>query len=195
MNSKRKPISLFFATGNVHKVEEVKLILKDYPVTIEQVDAKCLEIQADEVEEIAKTSAIYATQERWTPVFVEDTGLFIEALKGFPGPYASYVYKTIGRKGVLKLLNGIANRKAEFKSAIAFCIPKEQPVCFLGTVSGRISMEERGVHGFGYDPIFEPDSGGGKTFAEMTIDEKNRYSHRAQGVRKFADWYLERFTI
>jgi len=182
-----------FATSNVNKVEEVVSILEDYLIRIEQVNAKTMEIQADNVEDIAKTSAIWAAQESKSPVFVEDTGLFVKALEGFPGPYAAYVYKTIGRKGILKLLSGVSDRRAEFRSVVAFCAPGGEAVCFLGIVSGMISAEERGSWGFGFDSIFKPDGGGGRTFAEMPIDEKNRYSHRAQSVRKFADWYLKSF--
>lgn len=199
LNSRRKTTTnttaLFFATGNMHKVEEVRLILKDYSLKVEQVNVKGVEIQADKVEEVARASAMAAAQTEGIPIFVEDTGLFLEALNGFPGPYASYVHATIGRRGVLKLLNGVENRKAEFKSAVAFCSPKEEPVCFIGYVIGRISFEERGVQGFGYDSIFEPDGGRGKTFAEMNADEKNIYSHRARAIKKFADWYLEHFPF
>ena len=161
---------------------------------IERVDAKNFEIQADDVEEISKKSSILAVQKECCPIFVEDTGLFIEALKGFPGPYASYTNKTIGRAGVLRLMNGIENRRAEFKSAVSFCNPKEEPICFVGTISGRISNNERGTHGFGFDSIFEPNCSD-KTFAEMTSDEKSIISHRAQSVKKFANWYLRHFKI
>ncbi|MDQ1280972.1 MAG: XTP/dITP diphosphohydrolase [Thermoproteota archaeon] len=183
--------TLFFATGNSNKVEEVREILSDYYIRIESADVKGIEIQADTVEEIARASAKTAALKEGKPIFVEDTGFFIEALKGFPGPYASYVDRTIGRKGVLRLLDRVGNRKAEFKSAIAFCMPNKETVCFTGSVSGRISFEERGTFGFGFDPIFEPDGGGKKTFAEMTIKEKNYFSHRARAVGKFVDWYLK----
>jgi XTP/dITP diphosphohydrolase len=189
----RIKILLQFATSNVNKVEEVRLILKDYPIVVEPINAKTVEIQADAIEEVASTSAKRAAQERKIPLFVEDTGFFIDALKGFPGPYASYVYKTVGRTGILKLLHGKLKRRAEFKSVVAFCIPGEEAVCFVGVVSGTISRDERGSSGFGFDSIFMPEEGFGKTFAEMTIDEKNACSHRAQSVKKFADWYLEHF--
>jgi XTP/dITP diphosphohydrolase len=182
--------ALFFATGNMHKVEEVRLILKDHSLKVEHVDMKGVEIQSDNVEEVAKASAKWIAQTERIPVFVEDTGLFIDALKGFPGPYASYVHETIGIKGVLKLLESVVNRKAEFRSAVAFCSPKEESICFLGSISGKITFEERGRYGFGYDSIFEP-IGSEKTFAELNIGEKNHYSHRAKAIKKFAYWYLE----
>ena len=192
--TQKKSFSLLFATGNPHKVEEVKLILGDYPIEIKCADVKGREIQAETVEEIAEASALQAFKKIGKPLFVEDTGLFIEALSGFPGPFASYVHRTIGIAGVLKLLKGVADRRAEFRSAVAFCASEVKPVCFLGIALGRISREERGIHGFGFDPIFEPDGGGDRTFAEMTIDEKNTYSHRACAVRKFVEWYIKHYV-
>jgi len=186
---------LLFATGNPHKVEEVKLILRYYPIEIKRTDVKGREIQAETVEEIAEASALQTFKKIGKPIFAEDTGLFIEALNGFPGPFAAYVYRTIGIAGVLKLLKGVADRRAEFRGAVAFCAPEVKPICFLGTALGRISREERGIHGFGFDPIFEPDGGGDKTFAEMTIDEKNAYSHRACAVRKFMEWYINHYMV
>jgi non-canonical purine NTP pyrophosphatase (RdgB/HAM1 family) len=75
-------------------------------------------------------------------------------------------------------MKNIKNRSAHFQSVIAFSSPEEQPTCFHGKVKGKISLQERGTSGFGYDPIFEPTKGDGRTFAEMTTTEKNQYSHR-----------------
>ncbi len=181
---------LIFATGNLHKLHEVKFILQEYPLIIEQRPLKGIEIQSDELEEVARASVLGAVQKSGAPTFVEDTGLFVEALKGFPGVFASYAYKTLGTSGLLKLLAGEKNRRAVFKSAVAYCAPHNKPVCFLGEASGRISRRERGVHGFGFDAVFEPDLGGGQTFGEMGLHEKNRWSHRACAVRQFAAWLL-----
>jgi XTP/dITP diphosphohydrolase len=126
------------------------------------------------------------------PIFVEDAGLFIDALNGFPGPYAAYVYKTIHNNGVLKLMEEEKNRKAVFQSVIAFCSKETPtPVSFFGESKGEITQTQRieaGKSGFGFDPIFKPE-GSKKTFAEMTITEKNVYSHRANAIHKFAKWY------
>jgi XTP/dITP diphosphohydrolase len=119
---------------------------------------------------------------------VEDAGLFIEALNGFPGPFSSYVYKTIGTQGVLRLMRGIKNRNALFLSAVAFCKPKSDPQVFVGKVDGVITLKERGGYGFGFDPIFQP-KGKKKTFAEMRRGEKNKFSHRAKALRNFAEWF------
>jgi len=179
----------FFVTGNIHKFNEARLFLAKYKVAVAMLKIGAVEIQDDNLENIAKASATDAAKKCGLPIFVEDAGLFIEALKGFPGPYSSYVYRTIGTKGILKLMENTAKREAYFQSVVAFSSPEEAPKCFRGKVKGKISMEERGSSGFGFDPIFEPSGGPKKTFAEMTIAEKNEYSHRAKALRKFAEWY------
>jgi XTP/dITP diphosphohydrolase len=182
---------IFFATNNVNKFNEARKVLAEYKITVGMLRVKTLEIQSESLEEIAKKSVEEAFKKCKLPIIVEDAGLFIEALNGFPGPYAAYVYKVIGNKGILKLMEKVENRKAKFQSVIAYCSSKlEPPLCFKGEVAGIITKEERrGSSGFGFDPIFEPLDSGGKTFAEMTVEEKNRYSHRAEALRKFAEWY------
>ncbi|MEM0332314.1 MAG: non-canonical purine NTP pyrophosphatase, partial [Archaeoglobaceae archaeon] len=110
-------------------------------------------------------------------------GLFIEALKGFPGVYSSYVFKTIGNEGILKLMDGITNRRAYFKAVLAYWDGKEIHI-FEGKVEGEIATEIRGSGGFGFDPIFLYNK---KTFAEMG-DEKNEVSHRRRVLEKFFTW-------
>jgi len=179
----------FFVTGNIHKFNEARLILAEYKVATAMLKIETIEIQDDNLENIAKASATDATKKCGLPVFVEDAGLFIKALNGFPGPYSSYVYRTVGTKGILKLMENIDERDAYFQSVVAFSSPEEASKCFQGKVKGKISMEERGGSGFGFDPIFEPSGGRKRTFAEMTTTEKNEYSHRAKALRKFAEWY------
>ena len=182
----------FFVTGNVHKFNEARKVLSEYDVATAMLNMEAVEIQDDSLENIAKTSAVDAARKSSLPVFVEDAGLFIKALNGFPGPYSSYVYRTVGNGGILKLMQSERKRDAYFLSVVAFCSPQEpfEPKCFQGIVEGRISYDEKGKQGFGFDPIFQPFGGGnGRTFAEMTTQEKNKYSHRAQALRKFAKWY------
>ena len=114
---------------------------------------------------------------------LEDAGLFIDALRGFPGVYSKYVFFTIGLPGILQLLQGAENRKAVFRSVYAYSEPGQKPVIVVGECNGTISTEPRGEHGFGYDPLFIP-KGAKKTFGEMTIEEKNQYSHRAKALEK-----------
>lgn len=179
----------FLATGNVHKFHEARRVLAEFDIAVAMLNIRVEEIQEDDIEKVARASALYAARSSHLPVIVEDSGLFIRALKGFPGPYSSYIYRTIGVEGVLKLMEEINDRNAYFRSVIAFCEPrKKEPLCFHGEVYGKITTEARGSGGFGFDPIFRP-RGEGKTFAEMSVEEKNRLSHRARALRKFARWY------
>lgn len=181
----------FFVTGNIHKFNEARSILANYKVATAMLNIKPVEIQDDNLETIAKATATDAVKKSGLPIIVEDAGLFIKALKGFPGPYSSYVYRTIGTRGILKLMKDMDERDAQFRSTVAFNSPQKSLKCFHGEVEGEISLEERGNSGFGFDPIFKPlDSQ--VTFAEMTTEEKNRYSHRAQALRKFARWYTSK---
>ena len=180
---------VFFVTSNVHKFNEARRVLAEYKVATALLNIKALEIQDNNLESIAKASAINAVEKCSLPIIVEDAGLFIEVLSSFPGPYSSYVHQTIGNRGILRLMEKVEKRDAYFHSVVAFCGPEEPPKCFHGKVRGKISHEERGSLGFGFDPIFEPLGGRGKTFAEMTITQKNRYSHRARALRRFARWY------
>ena len=191
MKFQLKGRAVFFATNNINKFNEARSILTEYDIAVGMIRVKALEIQSDNLSEIAQASVIDAFKRCNLPVIVEDAGLFIDALKGFPGPYAAYVYKTISNPGLLKLMENVKDRKAVFQSAIAYYDGQSMPVCFEGEAVGRIASDERwgtGKSGFGFDPIFEP-SGSKKTFAEMTIEEKNGFSHRANAIRKFAEWY------
>ena len=183
---------VFFATNNVNKFNEARSILTEYDIAVGMLRVKALEIQSDSLNEIAQRSAMDTFRRCRLPIIVEDAGLFIEALKGFPGPYAAYVYKTIGNAGLLKLMENVENRKAKFQSAIAYYDGRsEEPTFFEGEAVGEITVKERkgnGKSGFGFDPIFQP-SGSAKSFAEMDMEEKNGFSHRAKAVRKFAEWY------
>jgi XTP/dITP diphosphohydrolase len=183
---------VFFATGNVHKFNEARVVLAEQGLAGGMLRAKAVEIQSDSLTEIASASAVDAYKRCHLPLIVEDAGLFVDALKGFPGPYAAYVYKTVENAGILKLMKNVRTRKATFRSAIAYCDSDTgRTVCFEGETAGEITTKERMMSfqsAFGFDPIFQP-LGNTKTFAEMTIGEKNCLSHRAQAVRKFAEWY------
>ncbi|MEM4703728.1 MAG: XTP/dITP diphosphatase [Candidatus Bathyarchaeia archaeon] len=194
MNFQLKGRVIFFATNNINKFNEARIVLSEYGLAVGMVKVKTLEIQAESLEEIANTSVMEAFRKCRLPVIVEDAGLFVEALNGFPGPYAAYVYKTIGNMGLLQLLDKAENRRAVFQSAISYYSAElDSPICFKGESVGEITRNERVKNnfGFGFDPVFQP-SGASKTFAEMTLKEKNGYSHRAKALRKFAEWYVGR---
>lgn len=180
----------FFATGNVHKFNEARFLLSEFKVVAAMLRVKTVEIQDSNIEIIAITSVLSAVEKCRLPVIVEDAGLFVGALNDFPGPYSSYVFQTIGTCGILRLMKGIDDRRACFRSVVAFCKPREKPITFHGKVEGKIVQNERGDSGFGFDPIFAPLKGDGRTFAEMKTEEKNKYSHRAEALKKFAKWYV-----
>jgi len=183
---------VFFATGNINKFNEARSILSSYGFAVAMLRLKGNEIQNDNLKEIAQISAVNAFKRSRLPIFVEDAGLFIDALSGFPGPYAAYVYKTIHNSGILKLMENVVDRHAKFQSVIAYCDQSlREPKCFDGESSGEITTTElkpREKLVFGFDPIFQP-VGSTKSFAEMTVEEKNGFSHRAMAIRKFAEWY------
>ncbi len=183
---------VFFATNNVNKFNEARRILAPYNIAVGMLRVKSLEIQSDSLQEIAEGSVVDAFERSHLPVIVEDAGLFVEGLNGFPGPYAAYVYKTIGNKGLIELMRNVKTRKAYFESAVAYMSGDlKSPLSFSGKVEGKIALVERrgdGNSGFGFDPIFEPATSN-KTFAEMSITEKNKFSHRAEAFRTFAEWY------
>jgi XTP/dITP diphosphohydrolase len=183
---------IFFATNNINKFNEARQVLKEYNIAVGMLRVKNLEVQSDYLEEIAETSVLEAHSKSHLPLIVEDAGLFVEALNGFPGPYAAYVYKTIGNKGLLKLMENKSDRRAKFRSILAYQSEEsEAPLCFSGEVAGILTDRERRKNhdfGFGFDPVFIPFHRK-KTFAEMDLAEKNKCSHRAQALRKFAEWY------
>jgi len=186
---------VFFATGNINKFNEARSILGSYGLAVAMIRVKGDEIQSASLEKIAQTSAKNAYQHSKLPIFVEDAGLFIDALAGFPGPYAAYAYKTIHNSGILRLMEKVADRQAKFQSVIAYCDETLcEPECFDGESRGKITSTERKPRGktaFGFDPIFQP-VGSAKSFAEMSIEEKNGFSHRAMAIRKFAEWFKQR---
>jgi len=182
-------MALIFATSNRHKFEEVKAIAAKYGAKLEMRNVPCDEIQADDLKDIAGFSAKEACRILGKPCFVEDAGLFVRALHGFPGPYSNYVFRTIGNEGLLKLMVGVKDRDAEFRSAVGYCEPKVKPIIFSGRSSGSITAKAKGQRGFGFDPVFVPKRGDGRTFAEMPTEEKNAYSHRAKAVKNFVGWY------
>ncbi len=171
-----------FATSNVHKFEEARRVLGDIII---RKDFRCREIRAEDVAEVAEDAVRRAYAHFRTPVFVEDSGLFIKALNGFPGAYSKWVYEKVGCEGVLKLMIGIEDRTAYFRCAVAF-FDGQSVSTFVGTCKGTISYAVRGEGGFAYDRIFIPD-GFNKTFAEK-IELKYVLSHRYKALMKLKEF-------
>lgn len=176
-------VMIRFVTGNENKVTEVS---EHLDVPVEQFDYDYVEIQADDITSVARVGAAesYDALGDGDAVIVEDSGLFVHALGGFPGPYSAYVEETIGVEAVAQLTADHPDRTAHFESVVAYA-DGNRIKTFSGRVDGLI-VPPRGDGGFGYDPIFEVD---GQTLAERTTEEKNELSHRGQAVERFAQWY------
>ena len=159
--------------------------MDSFDISIQFFKLNLEEIQSNSIKEIALKKAQNAFSKCKKPLIIEDDGLYIDYLDGFPGPYSSYVYKTIGNQGILDLLK--KNRDAKFISNITYCDQKNLE-SFEGKLDGCISKSEKGT-GWGYDPIFIPKNTK-KTFAELI--DKNNLSHRYKALKKFSSWYLNK---
>jgi XTP/dITP diphosphohydrolase len=182
-------LEIVFATGNKHKFDEASSILADAGVSLIQHPLRHREIRSESLEEIARESVEAAFAQVRKPVFVEDSGLFIESLNGFPGAYSAWALQKLGLAGILRLMDGIGDRSASFRACIAFH-DGERVHAFSGECKGRVSGQERGEEGFGYDPIFVPQ-GQEKTFAE-NITLKNNISHRYKTLLEFSKFLRTR---
>lgn len=175
-------------TSNPNKAREVGEFFGGSP-EICYVPLDIPELRSDNVIEISRQKAQYAFDRLLTPLIVDDTSLSIDALKGFPGPYAAYVLNSIGNEGVLKLMKDEKYRNAHFTTVISYA-DKGGVRDFPGTIHGRIITVPRGSNGFGYDPIFEME---GRTLAELPLEEKSRISHRALALTAFRNWFMKEF--
>jgi XTP/dITP diphosphohydrolase len=177
---------LFFVSSNTHKFTEAERILSNLGLEINLFKTTLEEIQSNSLSEIAKRKALDAYSKVQKPVIIEDDGLFIDSLDGFPGPYSSYAYDTIGNKGIIRLLENSESRNAKFVAIIAYCNGVDDVQLFESSIPGKISLSiEKG--GWGYDPIFIPD-GESKTYAN--VSDKDKFSHRSASLKKFSDWFM-----
>lgn len=186
-------VKIYFITSNHHKYEEAKKIFDEYGFELLYLKYSLPEYQSQYLKESIIWKAYEGFKILNSLFIVEDAGLFINALNGFPGVYSSYVFRTLGVDGILKLMNGIKNRRAYFEACGVLSLGNHIFKVFCERTYGLISYEKKGSGGFGYDPIFIPE-GSTKTFAEMDIDEKNRYSHRGKLFRKIATYLEEKYS-
>jgi len=170
-------------TSNPHKAVEVAKFFEGV-AAVEHVRLEIPEYRDNDVKNIAREKARYAYSRIGRPLIVDDTAFSIDVLNGFPGPYAAYVHETIGNEGILKLMDGVADRRAHFETAIAYADGGEIRI-FPGVLEGEVTEAPRGGEGFGYDPIFSVD---GRTLAEIPLDEKSLISHRARALAAFRAW-------
>lgn len=176
-----------FVTSNEGKFYEAQELLGAIGMDVEMLSIAYPEIQGESLKEVVLFGLDWLRQKVEGDVIIEDSGVFIESLGGFPGVFSHSAYKTIGLDGVLKLMESVTERSACFESCIGL-IHSKDVVTFSGRCAGSISAEQRGDKGFGYDPIFVP-AGDSRTFGEMETDEKNRISHRGDAFRKLISFF------
>lgn len=190
-----KPDTLFLASGNPHKIEELQQILKPLGIqlksTLDYPDAPEVVEDQPDLKGNALKKAQFWYDKTGLPSIADDTGLEVNALSGAPGVYsARYAGENVTYQDnvdkLLKELDGEKNRSAQFRTVIAY-INSDKNHLFEGVCKGEILAEEKGSKGFGYDPIFQPE-GYEKTFAELDAEEKNKISHRGKALEKFLDF-------
>ncbi|HJQ94051.1 MAG TPA: RdgB/HAM1 family non-canonical purine NTP pyrophosphatase [Candidatus Thermoplasmatota archaeon] len=181
------PQRLTFVTGNAGKARELRGQMAPLGVEVVQDDRGYPEVQAASLAEVAEAGARHLLASGLRPPFLlEDSGLFVAALRGFPGVYSRHTLDTIGCAGLLKLLADVEQetRTAAFRAHLLYVDAAGAMHGFEGTCPGRISERAAGTGGFGFDPVFQP-RGHDRTFAEMDAEEKAGLSHRGQAVRAF----------
>jgi len=187
-----KKIVLVLATRNKGKKREFELLFNGLPIEIKDVSEFQKTIEFEEkgstFEEIAINKAQFVSKALDLPAIADDSGLTVEALNGAPGIFsARYAGKSAtndeNNRKLLEKMEGEENRNAIFVCSIAISKPTDQVLTYTGRCSGIILAEPAGTNGFGYDPFFYY-SPFGKTFAQLSVEEKNRVSHRGQAMRK-----------
>lgn len=178
-----------FVTGNWSKILSAKQILEPLGIEVDHVKMDTTEIQADSVEEIAMHSAKEASEKLKCSVLKNDTGLFVEALDGFPGPYTHYVDERIGEDGLLKLLENVENRNACFIEAFAYCEYGKDPIVFKSITKGTIAKEKSGTFGWSWDFIFIPEEYD-KTMENYNDDERC-HVWNTDGYKELAEFLKE----
>ncbi|MBT9391866.1 RdgB/HAM1 family non-canonical purine NTP pyrophosphatase [Hymenobacter sp. NST-14] len=181
---------LCFASNNAHKLDEIRPLL---PASVELVSLAAIGCHEElpETQDTLEGNARQKAQHVWdhfgVACFADDTGLEVTALHGAPGVYSAR-YAGPQRRSednvakLLQELQGQSDRTAQFRTVVALVLPGGEVHEFAGAVPGRITEQQRGQAGFGYDPVFEPTEGDGRTFAEMDLTEKNALSHRSRAV-------------
>ncbi|MGH9978256.1 MAG: RdgB/HAM1 family non-canonical purine NTP pyrophosphatase [Nitrososphaeraceae archaeon] len=180
---------VYFASSNSNKFGEIEPILSHYGIVSHFIKLSLQEIQSESLYRIAKAKSTNAFEYLQKPVIIEDDGFYISSLKGFPGQYSSFVFKTLGNQGLLKLMENKRDRKACFLSVMVYNDGHSLKM-FTGKTQGILSrLATEG--GWGFDPIFIPKSST-KTLGELSqLNRKSAFSHRHKSIEKFSKWYLK----
>lgn len=184
---------ILFVTGNQGKLREVTAYLADGShVSSRKLDLLEIQGTAEDIVRAKLAEAQHAVG-RGVALLVEDTNLCLTAYGGFPGPYIKACLSLSGRAGLISMANGKDDRGATAVCLFGFIDVDGAISLFKGVCEGSIATSAAGESGFGWDPVFIPKDGGGRTFAEMTTEEKNRISHRAKALallKPFIDKWL-----
>ncbi|GAB2961073.1 non-canonical purine NTP diphosphatase [Hymenobacter coalescens] len=193
---------LCFASNNAHKLDEIRPLLPAHIELLSLADIGCAE-ELPETQDTLEGNALQKARYVWdhygVSCFADDTGLEVPALDNAPGVYSAR-YAGPQRSAadnvekLLRELNGQPDRAARFRTVIALVSGATDQWTFAGEVQGHITEAPRGAGGFGYDPVFEPESLG-QTFAEMTTEEKNALSHRARAVAQLTTFLKEQYSV
>lgn len=196
-----QPVTLVFASHNLHKVEEMRRICGSRFSIKSLADIGCTEEIPEEgltLNDNARSKALWVYERYGLPCFADDTGLEVDALDGAPGVHtARFAGEDCDPQANVSLLlermKGVKTRDARFRTVIA-CVDASGNVhCFEGEARGKIALERCGSAGFGYDPVFVPEDGDGRSFAQMDSYEKNAISHRGRATKKFLEFLESTF--
>lgn len=183
-------MKITYITGNKAKIDSAKMYLEPLGIEVDNKKLDIDEIQRDTCEEVVSKSVEEAYKILNRPVLKNDSGLFIDALNGFPGVYTHYVDDTIGEDGILKLMEGKTNRKARFIEVYAYKENDKPPVLFKSVTEGKITREKSGEYGWSFDFIFKP-AGSSKTLG--CFEDKERYKlWDDTGLKELANYIKEK---
>lgn len=181
-----------FITTNKHKFAEVKNVLNEFGIKVEQLVMEYDEDKEASMDEVCKKASKKLAEKLNKSIFVEDTGLFFDAYNNFPGPLPKFVFNGIGFEGIFRLLKG-KNRSAHFKTVIGYCEPGKSSVLFEDIMKGKFSEEVISPEkdAMPYDHIFIPE-GHNKVISEMDMKTKNSFSQRGKVARKLGEYLISK---
>lgn len=181
-------MKIYFATQNKHKFAEARAILSRYGIEIEQLAIEKQEADASDVVAVARREALRIANISQKAVVVDDTGVFFDAIPGFPGAQPKRVFEALGYDGLFKKLEGKV-RTAQFVCCVAYCEPGKKPLTFIGELKGEVIFDVRDQNKdvLPYERIFIPH-GETRTLSAMSREEKNSISHRAKAFEGLAEY-------
>jgi XTP/dITP diphosphohydrolase len=176
---------IYLVTKNIHKVEEIKTIMKEFNIEVEQIADEKFESKDMDLKEVAEYNAKFFYEKYKKPVAIDDTGVFFKAYNDFPGSHPKLMFELLGYKGLLKLLEN-ESKKAEFKTVVGYC-DKNGIKVFEGILEGEIDskVHDESKDVLPYERIFLVNK---KPISAFSREEKNKISHRAVAFRKLGDY-------